>query len=297
MCPSTVATFDRVAVLASTQQGRLPAWYDLVTSDVRLASPSTTQRFPSPRPAGRTVFGASRVKACWRRGRARTVPPMFAPSYPITMQPLRKPQVAATAAMLAQAFDDDPAYRYLFSSPASRQKRLSDFFERNLRSHLPFECTQVAVDAGGAVLGTVTVRPLGGIRVAATTMLWELLPFLTRHGLGPVRRMFWLKRTYDELEARAAQHSLHRHVHMMAIIPAGQGTGIGSALLGDALMHARKSDPQTGSPPAPTVVTTHFKRNLGFYQRAGFEVIAEDRLAPPGGDPYTVWSMRTTTPG
>lgn len=200
--------------------------------------------------------------------------------------PLEEHSVDALAGMLARAFDVDAAYRYLFPVDAERPSGLADFFARNLRTHLPHRCTYVACSASGELLATVTLRPPEGISISALTMVRRgLLPFALAHGRSAVRRLFWLKATYDALEQRATQSAPHWYVHMMAVRPESQGRGLGSELLDHVLERARAS-------VHPTVLTTHLSRNVVFYQRAGFELLEESLLSPPGDRPYTVWSLR-----
>jgi GNAT superfamily N-acetyltransferase len=197
---------------------------------------------------------------------------------------LRAAHVDRTADLLARAFEVDEAYRYLFPDAAARTAGLRDFFARNLRTHLPQACTFVALDAGGRVLATVTLRPPGGLHISFWTMLRRgLLPFAAAHGWGAVQRLLWLKRTYDALEAEAAANLPHAYVHMMAVAPEHQGQGVGSRLLAQVL---------GASNAAQTVLTTHLPRNLVFYRRHGFEVLSERTLQPPRSHAYTVWSMR-----
>ena len=202
--------------------------------------------------------------------------------------PLQADHVAATAVLLARAFEIDPAYRYLFPVPEQRPHGLGDFFARNLRTHLPHRCTHALLDAQRRPYATVTLRPPGGIHISALTMLRRgLLPFAFSHGRAAVRRLFWLKHSYDQLEAAAAGHGPHFYVHMMAVAPEQQGRGHGARLLAQILDRA-----SAAQPAVPAVLTTHLTINLEFYRRAGFEVSDERTLHPPDGEPYTVWSMR-----
>jgi GNAT superfamily N-acetyltransferase len=140
------------------------------------------------------------------------------------------------------------------------------------------------MDGADRPIATVTLRPPLGFHISLWTILRRgLLPFAIAHGLAAVRRLFWLKETYDALEADAAASAPHAYVHMMAVAPEHQGRGVGHRLLADVLdAHAA---PQT-------VLTTNLERNVVFYRRHGFEVSSERRLQPPGSHPYTVWSMR-----
>jgi GNAT superfamily N-acetyltransferase len=194
--------------------------------------------------------------------------------------------ISALAPLLARAFDVDPAYQYLFPEPSQRIAGLTDFFARNLATHLPAACTHALLVAADAV-ATVTLRPPGGVHISTLTMLRRgLLPFVFAHGHAAVKRLFWLKGTYDALEREASQAQPHWYVHMMAVRPDLQGQGHGSRLLAQVLEQTSDRDPQL-----PTVLTTHLPENLVFYRGAGFETIGERKLAPPGGEPYTVWSM------
>jgi ribosomal protein S18 acetylase RimI-like enzyme len=206
----------------------------------------------------------------------------------LCVRPLTEENLERAAWLLAHAFEVDEAYRYLFPDSDARTRGLHDFFAGNLRTHLPHRCTYVAQDGAGRVLATVTLRPPGGVHISLWTMLHRgLLPFALAHGYRAVQRLFWLKHTYDALEAAAADAAPHAHVHMMAVVPEQQGQGVGSRLLAHVLGVGAAVTARH-----PTVLTTHLPRNLTFYRLHGFEVVSERPLQPPGGKPYTVWSMR-----
>jgi ribosomal protein S18 acetylase RimI-like enzyme len=205
---------------------------------------------------------------------------------PVNVTPVRTEHVAALAPMLALAFDVDAAYQYLIPDASKRLAGLTEFFSGNLRVHLPHACTHVSLDERGPC-ATVTLRPPGGVSISTFTMLRHgLLPFAFAHGRAAVKRLLWLKKTYDALEAEAAQNRPHWYVHMMAVRPDQQGRGLGSRLLERLLEET--ADRGT---PLQCVLTTHLRQNLVFYERAGFELTDERTLEPPDGSPYAVWSM------
>ena len=139
------------------------------------------------------------------------------------------------------------------------------------------------------LVGTVTLRPPGGVPIGKLTCCAAgSCRSRSRTAASAVRRMFWLKGTYDALEAELSLGAPHWYVHMMAVAPARQGTGIGRRLLS----HVLSLRPQA-TQALPAVLTTHLPRNVVFYRRAGFHVISERALKPPSGEPYTVWSMST----
>ncbi len=200
--------------------------------------------------------------------------------------PIVPSQVPAVGRLLAEALDDDPAYRFLFPDEAERPRGLADFFVRNLQTHLPYRCTFVLTERD-EVVATVTVRPPGGIPISLLTMLRRgLVPFAVRNGPRAVKRLLHLKRVYDELEAKIVRGQSHHHVHMMAVVPRKQGCGIGTRLLENALAASTSSEDAV----RPIVLTTHRERNVVFYQRSGF-AIKDRRDLALGGEVYPVWSM------
>jgi GNAT superfamily N-acetyltransferase len=77
---------------------------------------------------------------------------------------------------------------------------------------------------------------------------------------------------------------------MMAVSPAQQGRGLGSALLRRVL--ALTADAPGGA-EFPTVLTTHQQRNVAFYLQAGFAVVEKRELDLNGKSaPYPVWGMQ-----
>jgi GNAT superfamily N-acetyltransferase len=208
----------------------------------------------------------------------------------IAIRPLEPKDIGATAALLAEAMDDDPAYNFLFPQGKDRPAGLEEFFAGNLRTHLPYRCTYVGV-VGPTILATITMRPPDGVSISLLTMIRRgLLPFAYAHGLGAVRRLLILKGTYDAIEARLARGERHWLVHMMAVDPARHGRGLGSQLLNVILSATVDSTATKGMPPA--VLTTHSERNVVFYERAGFEVDDIRDVSLLGEAPYSVWSMR-----
>lgn len=213
------------------------------------------------------------------------------------MRPLEAKEVPALAQMLAAAFVDDPAYGYLMHGVEPLAPALAEFYERNLRVHLPYRCTHVMADASGGIVATVTLRPPQGVPISMLTMLRHgLLPFAFDHGLAAVKRLLWLKDTYDALEAEITTGP-HFYVHMMAVRPEFQGQGHGSRLLAHVLEAARHQHSNTlatrAMPTTPTTLGTHQTRNVTYYERLGFTVTKEQTLHPPGAAPYTIWSMRS----
>jgi ribosomal protein S18 acetylase RimI-like enzyme len=201
--------------------------------------------------------------------------------------PLRESQIAVAARILASAFDTDPAYEYLFPRESTRLRGLADYFARTLRMNVADGCSHVLLDPAGAVRGSVTVQPPGGLSISTRKLLLHgLLPFALSSGVDAVRRLLWLKQAYEALDAQAGQGRPHRSIRMLAISPRDQGHGLGAELLHHVL------DAASADSYAPCILTTHLERNVKFYRRAGFEVVDQRTLHPPRSAPYNVWSMR-----
>jgi GNAT superfamily N-acetyltransferase len=208
----------------------------------------------------------------------------------MVIRALEAMDIRATAALLAEAMDDDPAYSFLFPRGQNQRAALAEFFERNLRTHLPYRCTYVGV-VGRAVVATVTMRPPDGVPISMLTMIRRgLLPFAFARGLGAVRRLLTLKDTYDAVESRLARGERHWLVHMMAVDPACQGRGLGSQLL-QFVLEATVDARSRGAKPL-AILTTHKERNVVFYERAGFDVDGVQSMSLMGEASYSVWSMR-----
>jgi GNAT superfamily N-acetyltransferase len=202
--------------------------------------------------------------------------------------PLSRDLLLPTASVLAEALADDPAYAFVFPDATRRRASLERFFSLHLSNHVPHGCTFVRgpceVDAEGPVTATVTVRPPGGIKVSKVRQARSIAQFTLGAGPAALRRLLRIARIYEALERSAAGGKPYVHVHMMAVAPRLQGRGIGAALLSEALGRC-------ASAQAPVVLTTHKAANVRFYERAGFRVAEEHRIAPGGRD-YTVWAMR-----
>lgn len=215
---------------------------------------------------------------------------MAIPESSLEVRALEPRDIEATASLLAHAFDDDPAYTFLFPDRGTRGAGLADFFARNLRTHLPYRCTYVGL-VDSRVVSTVTMRPPKGFSISVLTMIRRgLLPFALAHGARAVRRLFALKDAYDAIEGRLARGERHWLVHMMAVDPARQGTGVGTHLLGHVLESTVDWEANGTRPPA--LLTTHNERCVHFYERAGFERDDVEQVALLGEVPYPVWRMR-----
>jgi GNAT superfamily N-acetyltransferase len=262
--------------------------------------PTGTEVIPGTRRASprSVLFGGMRVRPVERSASARHARRRVSA---FRMAPISAPLIDDVGSLLAQALDDDPAYRFLFPSAEARRRGLADFFRGNLRTHLPYHCTYVLTRQASTstraieAVATVTIRPPGGVPISLATMVRRgLVPFVVRNGPLAVKRLLALVKAYDEIEAQMARGESHRLVHMMAVTPPEQGRGLGTRLLDEALALSTRA---SGDPRLPVLLTTHKEANVVFYRKAGFAVADERQLTLPGAPAYPVWSMRRPVPG
>jgi GNAT superfamily N-acetyltransferase len=196
----------------------------------------------------------------------------------IAYRKLTESDVHATAHVLASAFADNPAYAWMHPRAATRARDLRTFFERNLRWHLPLSLTWVAT-SGSSIVGTSTLEPPGGVPSAVRQAVahW-LVPTVRDQGLRTFLRINAADGEFRKRYHALTQGNRYYHVHAVAVAPAFQGQGIGSALVATTLHEFERLSAQE---PAPALVSTQLERNLPLYQRAGF-TLREDHLMGVG---------------
>ena len=203
---------------------------------------------------------------------------------------LRAADCAATAALLGRAFADNPAYSFMHPNAASRPRDLRRFFERNLAWHLPLDLTWVVVDGADKPRGTATLEPPGGVPHSRLQELrhW-LLPTLVEQGPRTLRRLTEAGAAFSELNRTAAGSARHWHVHAVAVEPAQQRAGAGTALLAHVF---RELDALLAQHRDPVVLSTQRESNVRLYERYGFESLGAFTIGGNAPDAFQSWCMR-----
>ena len=177
--------------------------------------------------------------------------------------------------MLARAFDDDPMFRFILPSDASRVRRLTTFFAGVARHvFTPIGASVRLPNHGGAALwlppGIAQTRLVSSILVAPSIAL----------GLGTgIARALPL---FAEME-RAHPLEPHFYLAVLGIDPPLQGKGLSRSLLAPTLARAdvdRKL----------AYLETAKESNVAYYRRFGFDVTREVRLR----DTPPLWCMTRT---
>jgi len=195
-------------------------------------------------------------------------------------RPVSSDLVSAAASLLAVAFRDDPCFGVLLggATPTSVRHRLAypAYFRVAVRDafavgHVDGNVVDGKLVAVAAWFDSDDRRPPVDIRRSADRLLVRLL---YPRGLARADAGFTAIATLHPREP-------HRYLAFVAIDPAVQGRGFGSALLAPALEAADRDH-------IPCYLETPFERTLPFYRRLGFEVrdVVHDAFGLA-----TVWTM------
>lgn len=186
------------------------------------------------------------------------------------------------AATLSAAFADDPVQRWLFEPAADPDAARGRFFRFFLDEYFGLGHTYLVAGAAGSA------RPAGGALwappdrdVLHEDRIGPLVEMVTADlGDETIPRLSELARA---AEARPA--APHFYLGILGVDPERQGEGLGEELIepvlamcdaGGFVAHLESSNP----------------RNLGFYERLGFETDSSFHCGGPAGPPMTVMSRR-----
>jgi ribosomal protein S18 acetylase RimI-like enzyme len=200
---------------------------------------------------------------------------------PSIVVPMREDQMEPAAAILARAFQDDPLFVAMFPVAAERTRVMPAIGSWNLRHALLFG---TALVAGNEPTG-VAILYRGDESVFTEAHLAASLGALPEQlGADVWDRYERMQETWTIPEERlaAAVPEPHWYLDMVGVDPARQGAGVGGALL--QAIHERAD--RDGCPIALFTVQP---RNVSFYERHGYELVAEG-TEPIAGLSY--WCFR-----
>lgn len=180
---------------------------------------------------------------------------------------------AAIAAVLADAFADDPALAWLLPDPLTRPARLLRFFHFIIRADARLPLAQLAITESGAIAGAALWRPPGQWSVPWPALLASAPRLIGCFGTA-LPRALGLMGEMDRRHDRRA----HWYLQFIGVAPTAQGRGIGGALLRAGLRQAAGQ---------PCYLETATPSNVGLYQAHGFAVRNEWQH----GSAPNFWSM------
>jgi ribosomal protein S18 acetylase RimI-like enzyme len=187
---------------------------------------------------------------------------------------LRPDQLGEASAVLARAFQDDPAWTWVLPDATRRAALLPWLFRTS------FEIMDAELwTTPGRVCGAARWLPPGRtpMRVGVGLRAFVATPLRLREATS---RFFAYGRSVEDARARAAPGP-HWYLAGIGVDPPEQRKGIGSALLEPGLAASAEAG-------LPCVLLTNAERNLPFYERHGFEVVLEAGV--PDGPPHA-WAL------
>jgi ribosomal protein S18 acetylase RimI-like enzyme len=183
----------------------------------------------------------------------------------IEVRDLRADEVDVAVGVLARGMRDNPLHVAAYGEAPERRLRCHARLMAGLFRHFQAQQPIAAVEDGDLV-GVTGVAPPGTCQPTAVQQL-RLLP--TMLGLGPRTAA----RVASWTSAWAAHDPDEPHVHLgpLAVDAHLQGRGIGSRIMEE---HCRRLDGAGDR----GYLETDKAENVGFYERFGFEVVAEDEV-------------------
>lgn len=180
-------------------------------------------------------------------------------------------ELARVALALARAFQDDPVFVWALPDPDRRREVLPGFFTVFAAAYQRHGHAYRTADGTGAALWVPPrIAPVDDDEADAFGAALE-------EALGvDAERTLMVSELLDENHP----HDPVWYLNFMGVEPAGQGRGIGSALLDHVLEQADRN-------AEPAYLDATSTRNRRLYERHGFETTRELRL--PDGPP--MWPM------
>jgi ribosomal protein S18 acetylase RimI-like enzyme len=182
---------------------------------------------------------------------------------------------------LTTAFLDDVMVHWVFPDPQTRARGLRRLNEVPLQFGLRYGVVRQSHE-GGCVAIWIPPGQMSMVRMIRCGLLTVPL----RTGLGPLARFGGANGVMDKIHKRHMAGP-HWELLIMAVDPALQGAGHGTALLREGLARVDASG-------LPCYLNTNTPANLPFYERLGFTVLEEASLGT-GGPP--AWAMRRPAAG
>jgi ribosomal protein S18 acetylase RimI-like enzyme len=178
-------------------------------------------------------------------------------------------------AVLARAFYDDPAWRWVVPNDRRRAALLPWLFQ------MAFEVTEgEAWTTAGPVVGCARWLPPGRAHVHIGPMLRAFVstPLRARESTS---RFLAYGRAVEAMRAESVPEP-HWYLAGIGVEPAERRRGIGSALIAPGIEASVRDR-------IPCALLTNAEANLPFYERHGFEVVLEGKTPDDGP---RAWMMR-----
>lgn len=192
---------------------------------------------------------------------------------------LKRSQIDQASEILANAFNDDPMFRYL-SSEAEQAR--TNFLKWNCKTALRYcQPHNHIYTTASNLKGVAAWIPPGNSSFNILRLLPMLLALPFKLDWSKLGRVMSLLSTMEEHHKQDMPQP-HWYLAMLGVAPAYQGQRIGSSLLQPILKQAEREG-------LPCYLETSTQQAVRFYQKQGFEVLWMGEL--PGGSP-SLWTMK-----
>ena len=192
---------------------------------------------------------------------------------------LAEGQVAASGAVLARAFANDPFFTHVLSDPVERERLLPPFMTAATRYGLLFG--EVYVTTGSVEASAIWQPPGGGIRTEGRNEQAGLTAAIDAFSDGARARFAAMVRHMDSIRGQVRSIP-HWYLWIIGVDPSRHGLGLGSLLLRAGLSRVDQDGVECH-------LITWQSRNVPLYQRYGFEIAVEGDVPDEG--PH-LWFMR-----
>jgi GNAT superfamily N-acetyltransferase len=196
---------------------------------------------------------------------------MVTPLRPIEVRAAAADAVPHVAAVLADAFVEDPVFTWLLPGSLRRQSRLGTMFAAEMEQYVVPNGT-VWTTAGYD--GAVTELPPGAWEMPKSTTGKEAIKWVRAFG----RRLPLAMRVQRAMAERHLREP-HFYVRTVGVRTALQGQGVGSVLMQPTLERA-------DSAGLPAYIEASSERSAALYERLGFDHMDVLEL-PDGGPPIS----------
>lgn len=191
-----------------------------------------------------------------------------------------KADIGQLAAVLADAFFDDPVMEFVVPGGARYFDRLRRLFRMEIDRHVRLSAAWLAEDP--APVSAALWAPPKRWRHTPMEMMRSAIPSLLVFGRS-VRRSF---QVFQAIE-NAHPSEPHWYLAVLGTATAAQGRGAGSAVLEPVLERCDREG-------APAYLESSKAENVPFYERHGFRVTQD--IAAPGGGPVLQAMWRDPQP-
>jgi GNAT superfamily N-acetyltransferase len=196
-----------------------------------------------------------------------------------TVRSLHRDELLEAGGVLARSHADDPAFGHVYPQPHRRERALTYLFRQWCHDALPFGRV-LAAELPGRIVGVAIWLPPSTFPPGARRLLRGAPLYIPVLAAAP--RSYSALLSYMTAAARHHPEQEAWYLEVLGLDDGHRGRGIGPLLLEPVLEQADRER-------SACYLETAKRRNVGWYERLGFRVTAEDVPLVKGGP--THWQM------